>query len=377
MQLKSLLLLTLPALLASKAFTQQRYESFTMQSPAKVIRTDTIIQKKGTTIPAPAALAANMPVKPGTEANAATSRYKPVPLAGHKAYYGNMNDYVKKFVRQYFSAHNKTLTVVKGRCKTRFSLMENVLQKHDIPKELKYLAVIESALNNKAVSHAGAVGPWQLMTGTAQLLGLTVNSKRDDRTDWYKSTNAAAKYLKQLYGQLNDWLLVVAAYNSGPVPVQRAIDRTGSRSFWDIKKHLPRETQGHVLAFIATATIFENLSNLIGMGAMPSDASFGDEDPSVAKDAVPVKPQFTEEELKSMAIVRISEPISIDFMAQTLAIDKKLLAKWNEDYDLFLFGTYDKEYYSLRIPKDKLDGFIDKKDYITRISQDIFKEMDM
>lgn len=372
MQLKSLLLLTLPALLATKVTAQQRYENFTMQAPMKVIKSDTIVLKKGTQ-PASGPIAANLPASAADNA----PKYKPVPLAGQKSYYGQMNDYVKKFVRQYFSAHNKTLTAVKGRSKTRFSLMENVLQKHDIPKELKYLAVIESALNNKAVSHAGAVGPWQLMTGTAQLLGLTVNGKRDDRTDWYKSTNAAAKYLKQLYGQLNDWLLVVAAYNSGPVPVQRAIQRTGSRSFWDIKKHLPRETQGHVLAFIATATIFENLSNLIGLGSMPSDASFGDEDAAAVKEKAPVKPQFTDEELKNMAIVRISEPLSMDLLAQELAIDNKLLDKWNEDYELFLFGTYETEYYSLRIPKDKLDGFVDKKDRIMRLSRQALAQMEL
>lgn len=373
MQLKSLLLLTLTALAATKAAAQQRYENFTMQAPMKVIKSDTIVLKKGTQA-ASGPIAGNMPA-PGQADKG--PKYKPVPLAGHKAYYGQMNDYVKKFVRQYFSAHNKTLTAVKGRSKTRFSLMENVLQKHDIPKELKYLAVIESALNNKAVSHAGAVGPWQLMSGTAQFLGLTVNGKRDDRTDWYKSTNAACKYLKQLYGQLNDWLLVVAAYNSGPVPVQRAIQRTGSTSFWDIKKYLPRETQGHVLAFIATATIFENLNNLIGMGSMPSDASFGDEEPGAAKAQETTKPHFTDEELKSMAIVRISEPVSIDFLAQELAIDNKLLNKWNEDYDLFLYGTYETEYYSLRIPKDKLDGFVDKKDHIMRMSRQILAQMEL
>src|SRR5690606_26251905 len=115
--------------------------------------------------------------------------------------------------------------------------------------ELKYLAVIESALNNKAVSRVGAVGPWQFMAPTARMMGLNVSSKRDERTDWTKSTIAAAKYLSILYDQLNDWLLVVAAYNSGPAPVLRAINRTGSNSFWDIKPFLPRETQGHVLAF--------------------------------------------------------------------------------------------------------------------------------
>jgi membrane-bound lytic murein transglycosylase D len=213
------------------------------------------------------------------------------------------------------------------------------------------------------------------MEATARQMGLTVNGKRDDRTDWFKSTNAAAKYLNWLHGQLGDWLLVVAAYNSGPVPVQRAIQRTGSHSFWDIKKYLPRETQGHVLAFIATASIFEKMSSFIGPGQLPLDFKFGSEEPSVAgvKDsAVPVKPLFTKEELESMAIVRISEPLSLELLVSELGIDKKLLNKWNSDYDLFVLNTYSEDFYRLRIPKEKLDGFVEKKDFLTRKSKQIF-----
>jgi membrane-bound lytic murein transglycosylase D len=329
------------------------------KAPMRVVSKDTIVISR----PQPSApIAANLPATPPER--------KPVPLAGHKTYFGAMNDYVNTYVTKYLTAHNKTLSVVQTRSEKHFSLIEEILANHNIPKELKYLAVIESALNNKAVSRAGAVGPWQLMAPTARMMGLHVNSRRDDRTDWYKATTAAAKYLSILYDQLNDWLLVVAAYNSGPTPVLRAMQKTGSNSFWDIKKYLPRETQGHVLAFIATASIFENMSRFIGQ-QLPADF-----DPERHGKPVPAeKPRFTPEELSNMAIVRIKDPISLDFMAQELGIDKKLLYDWNDDYELFLTGTYAEPQYSLRLPKEKLEKFLEKKTYITTRSKKILDEI--
>jgi membrane-bound lytic murein transglycosylase D len=332
--------------------------------------------------PAPATTAVIAPVKTTDAIPAAVtanvSKFKAVPLAG-TSYYGEMNDFVTDFVRKYFSSHRTTLNVVQGKGTTLFSLIDNILEKHEIPKELKYLAVIESALNKNAVSPVGAAGPWQFMASTARLMGLTVNGKRDERKDFQKSTTAAAKYLTYLYGQLNDWLLVVAAYNSGPTPVQRAIAKTGSRNFWDIKPYLPRETQGHVLAFIATATIFENLSKFISTGSIPSDFNFKTgtaASPATSAVKKAVSP-FTPEELKNMAIVRISEPLSMDLMVQELGVDKRLLNKWNPDYELFVYDTYPQEFYSLRIPKDKLDSFVDKKESMTRRSKQIFANLTM
>jgi membrane-bound lytic murein transglycosylase D len=309
-----------------------------------------------------------------------------VPLAGEKAYYGTMNDYVTEFVRKYLQAHSRTLNSVQNKSTPHFSLMDNVLKQHDIPKELKYLAVIESALNNKAISRAGAVGPWQLMAPTARLMGLTVSKKRDDRKDWFKSTTAASKYLNILYSHLNDWLLVVAAYNSGPGPVMRAIDRTGSHNFWDIKQYLPKETQGHVLAFIATATIFENLTNFIGLGSMPEGTPFDPKERAAlaakteketARKAKLTASPFSSEELKNMAIVRLNEPLSMDLVSQVLSVDKKLLDKWNPDYELYELKAYSSEEYKLRIPKDKLDNFVQKKDYMTKKSRQIFSNESM
>ena len=359
--------------------------------------------------PAPSALiACNLPDEKTIEIK--KSLYLPVPLAGEKAYFGEKNEYVNDYVRRYLELHNKTLGSVHTNSPKPFSVIDNVLEKKQLPKELKYLAVIESALNHNAVSHAGAVGPWQLMSSTARMMGLSVNRKQDDRRDWYKSTAAATKYLELLYSQLNDWLLVIAAYNSGPTPVQRAIERTGSHNFWDIKEYLPHETQGHVLAFIATASIFENLSKFIDLGSIPVDFKFGkDEEPlpsskkeipgkpatapstgSVAANAAPAttavavtgantavvvkKQPFTDEELKLMTIVRIKEPISLEYMAQDLGIDKKLLARWNPDYDMFIMQTYPTPFFNLRLPKDKFDVFMAKKDELTKRSKIILQQ---
>lgn len=370
MQYKGLLFAIVIATPLSSLFAQrQTDQGFTLGgNNTRVIRKDSIITKS-TPVAVPAA--------PLVLAPPAPTALKPVPLAGEQSYFGSMNGFVEEFTKQYMQRNNKTLSVVKTRGDGQFSLMEGVLQQHNIPKELKYLAVIESALNNNAISRAGAVGPWQLMESTARLMGLTVNRKRDDRKDVEKSTGAAARYLSYLYGELNDWLLVVAAYNSGPTPVQKAIAKTGSTNFWDIKQYLPKETQGHVMAFIATASIFENMSKFIG-GSLPNDFAFTKEAATAAEVKKPtvVKSLFSEEELKQMSIVRINEPLSLELLAQELKIEKRLLERWNPDYDAFYYtGNHETEYYSLRIPKEKLDNFIERRDYLYKRSKQLYADL--
>jgi membrane-bound lytic murein transglycosylase D len=300
-----------------------------------------------------------------------------VPLAGQKSYFGGMNDYTMDFVRQYIESHKKTLAVVDTRSKSKFSMIDNVLKKNNLPHQLKYLAVIESALNNNAVSPVGAVGPWQFMSETARYMGLTVNSKRDDRKDWFKSTTAAAKYLNYLYAEMQDWLLVIASYNCGPTPVKRAIEKTGSRNFWDIKAYLPRETQGHVMAFIATASIFENMKKFIHTGKIPDDFIMHPEMAPAKGESKKSKPKiiFTEEEIKNMAIITLSEPLSIEVLEQELSIDKHLLTRWNPDYELFVLDLYPEKEYRFRMPKDRVDGYIEKRSMISKKSEKYFKDL--
>lgn len=364
MQLKGIFV-SASFLLSVSAIAQNTRQLPMVQAPAKVIKSDSLVR---------APKSAGKLIAGTVPAAAAPVPFRGVPLAGQKAYFGSQTDYINGFCRQYLGAHNKTLGTVQDRATKKFSLLDNILKRHDIPAELKYLAVIESALNNKAVSPVGAVGPWQLMESTARLMGLTVNGTRDDRTDWFKSTNAAAKYLTFLHKQLNDWLLVVAAYNSGPTPVLRAIERTGSRNFWDIKKYLPRETQGHVLAFVATASIFEKMKQYIGPGQLPADFKFGNEEVALAgvKQIEPPKPLFTKEELERMAIVRINEPLNPELLFAELGIDRKQFEKWNPDYELFTLAAWTEDFYRLRIPKDKLDNFVEKKDYLSKKSKQIY-----
>jgi membrane-bound lytic murein transglycosylase D len=359
---------------------------------AHVAKTDTtiIVKAKPDSRSANPVLASNTPT-----AKDGKKGYNHVPLAGEKSYFGDKNEYVNDFVRKYLDLHNKTLANVQNNSTQPFSVIDDILKQKNLPKELKYLAVIESALNHNAVSHAGAVGTWQLMATTAKMMGLSVTHRQDDRRDLYKSTAAATKYLELLYSQLNDWLLVIAAYNSGPVPVQRAIERTGSHNFWDIKEYLPRETQGHVLAFIATASIFENLNKFINLGSIPVDFQFGKEEEPVAVATAPLPPAkpgaanatpaaaapgtmvakkspFTDEELKNMSIVRIKDPIDMNLLSQELGVDKKLLMRWNSDYELFTYNTYPTPFYNLRLPKDKSDLFLQKKELLTKKSKALF-----
>ncbi len=378
MQYRGLLFFITCCALSATAQAQKKHDESFGSYHRSYEKVDTIRVSKPAAMPAGPILA--MKVAAANKEREQRSNilvYKPVPLAGQKAYFGEMNDYVNNFVRQYLLVHNQTLNVVQTRSNTPFPLIDNILEKQHIPKQLKYLAVIESALNHNAVSHAGAVGPWQLMESTAKMMGLTVNRRNDERKDWYKSTTAAAKYLSLLYSQLNDWLLVIAAYNSGPTPVQRAIEITGSHNFWDIKKYLPHETQGHVLAFIATASIFENLSKFISLGSIPLDFNFGGEE--IKADRLNTtsanKLIFTEEETKAMTIVRLSQPLSMDLLCDDLKLDAKQMHKWNPDYDLYMFNTYPTDYYNLRLPKDKLDLFVKRKEFLSKKSKQIFNEI--
>ena len=168
-----------------------------------------------------------------------------------------LNKQAFHFVKKYIQDNDECLDAVKLKSTVAFPLIDSILSKHDLPVQLKYLAVVESELNTKAVSRVGAVGPWQFMPATAKVLGLKVTSKYDERKNLKKSTRAAAIYLRDLYAQYGDWLLVLAAYNSGPGPVNRAIRKSGSTNFWKLQHHLPAESRQHVKKYIATHYYFE------------------------------------------------------------------------------------------------------------------------
>jgi membrane-bound lytic murein transglycosylase D len=145
-----------------------------------------------------------------------------------------------------------------GRAPLYFPLFEEALDRHDLPLELKYLAVVESGLNPKARSHAGARGLWQFMYATARGQGLRIDSYIDERRDPVRSSEAACLFLKKLYNQYGDWYLALAAYNAGPGNVNKAIRRSGGKkNFWEIRYFLPRETRNYVPAFMAVVYLME------------------------------------------------------------------------------------------------------------------------
>ena len=166
---------------------------------------------------------------------------------------------VRKFVDMYIRNNDESLTSIRQRSKRPFIIIDSIFDHYGLPGELKYLAVIESELLSTARSRVGARGTWQLMAQTARDLGLKVNSRYDERTSIYKSTKAAALYLRDLHNQFKDWLLVLAAYNAGPLPVERAIRRSHSRNFWALERYLPAETRQHIKRFIATAYYFNTI----------------------------------------------------------------------------------------------------------------------
>lgn len=191
-------------------------------------------------------------------------------LLSTQIYYANapkilLNKHASKFVKEFLVKEDEALQKAKGRSTSYFKMMDGIFSKYGLPVELKYLAVIESDLKTSAVSKVGAKGLWQFMPQTARDLGLKITHKYDERTYAYKSTVAAAKYLKDLYGQFNDWLLVIAAYNSGPLPVMNAIKKSGSKNYWAIQYYLPEESRWHVKRFIGTHYFFEDKGSMVTM----------------------------------------------------------------------------------------------------------------
>ena len=162
------------------------------------------------------------------------------------------NSAVRGYIELYTMRKRELVSRVLGMSQLYFPLMEEMLDKHDLPLELKYLAIVESALNPHAKSKSGAMGLWQFMYPTGKMFGLNVNSYVDERTDPYKATQAACEYFTFLYNIFGDWQMVLAAYNSGPGTVNKAIRRSGGKkTYWEIRPYLPTETRGYVPAFIA------------------------------------------------------------------------------------------------------------------------------
>lgn len=244
------------------------------------------------------------------------------------------------FIQDYLDRYGKNLQKMKGWGIPYFTLIDNVLTQYGLPHELKYLAVIESGLNTNATSWVGARGPWQFMPYTAKEYGLHVNAFMDERTDYFRSTHAAAKYLTSLYNDLNDWLLVIAAYNGGPGRVYSAIRKSGSRDFWKLQYYLPAESRMHVKKFIATHFIMEGkggVTTAVNDGKQPAANEFA--------------PEKTDPNIDVQAIVG---KFSSVVMAKNLVIDLLYFNQLNPNFDAVLAGN---NAFNLRLPKDKMQIF--------------------
>ena len=260
-------------------------------------------------------------------------------------YAEQINPHAEIYMQDYLKANSNRLTAMKKSAIPYFNFIDRILSKYGLPRELKYLAVIESDLKSTALSWVGARGPWQFMPGTARGLGLRVNPDVDDRTDYDKSTNAAARYLLSLYKDLKDWLLVIAAYNGGTGRVYSAIRKSGSRDFWKLQYYLPTESKNHVKKFIATHYIMETGNEEAGFNYTKLES--GSKSDTVLN-----------KEQKSAAVITISGKYKASIIAKDLSMDMAAFDRLNPDLDkaLSMGSSYD-----LRLPSNKMDLFITNK----------------
>ncbi len=248
------------------------------------------------------------------------------------------------FLMEYHTKNAGMLSSMKEKNNKQLLLMESVLEKNNLPKELTYLAVIESYLKLNARSRVGALGPWQFMPATARNMGLRITKKVDERRDLYKSTVAASKYLTTLYNMYGDWLLVIAAYNGGPGKVNAAIKKSGSTDFWTLQAYLPKESRNHVKKFIATHYILEGSGGITTLTKEEAEAWANAGDADLVSENEVVK--------------AISGRYVAEVIIRHLIMEAKAFNSFNPNFDKKIAenGIYD-----MRLPADKMDLFITKK----------------
>jgi membrane-bound lytic murein transglycosylase D len=245
------------------------------------------------------------------------------------------NSMVKDVIKFYTEKRRDQVEMMLGLSAYYFPIFEEALDRYNMPLELKYLPVIESALNPKAISRAGANGLWQFMFNTGRQLGLEISSFVDERRDPVKSTEAAVKYLWQLYQTYNDWYLAIAAYNCGPGNLDRAIKRSGGkRSFWEIYYYLPRETRGYVPAFVAASYVMNYYKEHNLIPRMP--------DISLQTDTLMIR-----------------DYLHLNQLEKTLGIEKEQLRSLNPMYRRDVIPAKPDKPYPVVLPNEKINPFID------------------
>jgi membrane-bound lytic murein transglycosylase D len=252
------------------------------------------------------------------------------------------NQHTARLINSYSTRRRLTLSRVLGLSELYFPIFEEELEKNNLPLELKYLPIVESALNNTVRSSAGAVGLWQFMYRTGKYLGLDINSYVDERRDPIKSTKTAVKYLTYLHGLYDDWHLALAAYNAGPGNVNKAIRRSGgSKNFWVIQEFLPRETRNYVPSFIAVNYLMNHAAD---------------------HNLYPIKPKFT---IRHVDTVQVSQQVTFAQISEVLCMDYDDIVFLNPQYKQdFIPKSKDSIKFSLTLPVNLIGDFINNEQSI-------------
>ena len=256
------------------------------------------------------------------------------------------NDIVKNYIIRYSEKMPATMGRILGLCEYYMPIFQEILNKYDMPEELKAMAIIESAMNPLAVSRAGAKGMWQFMYQTAKIYGLHIDSFVDERLDPVKSADAAARYLQDAYEIFGDWNLAIASYNCGAGNVNKAIRRSGSRAFWDIWPFLPRETRGYVPAFV---------------GALYTMNFYKEHG---------IKPEAVQMPAH-VDTMRINKMLHLKQVSELTGAPLEDLKNLNPQYRHEIIPGNDREYI-LRIPYNYTNAFIDHEDSLYRHKADVY-----
>lgn len=256
------------------------------------------------------------------------------------------NQTVKNLIGFYTQKRPGLVSIMLGLADYYFPLFEEVLSKYNLPLELKYLPVIESALNPKAISRVKASGLWQFMFGTAKLYNLEMSSFVDERFDPVKSTEAAARYLSELYSIYGDWHVALAAYNCGPGNVNKAIKRSGGKqNYWEIYKYLPKETRGYIPTFIAATYVMNYAKEHNITASLPSFKLF--------TDTIKVNSYFHLEQIASVLKIPIDE-----------------LRQLNPQYKNDIIPAKEDKSYVLNLPQENISSFIEEQSQIYAYNRD-------
>ncbi|HUI32879.1 MAG TPA: LysM peptidoglycan-binding domain-containing protein [Dysgonamonadaceae bacterium] len=258
------------------------------------------------------------------------------------------NSVVRSYIEMYTKKRRELVSYMLSLGEYYYPMFEEALDRYDLPLELKYLPVIESALNPVAVSRMGATGLWQFMLQTGKLYKLEVNSLVDERRDPYKATEAAARYLNDLYQIYEDWNLVIAAYNCGPGNVNKAIARSGGkRDYWDIYYKLPRETRGYVPAFIAANYVMNYY------------------------DEHRICPQESSNDFIALDTVHVTDEVHFKQISAVLDISIDQIRRYNPQFKRDIIPGNHKSY-ALVLPTQEVYAFISNKDEIVNHNKSLY-----